>query len=110
MIFTPTLKTAATTKNMYHTQILIPIYTQTSQECILCFYLCVHMTPVNGDNPPCTCLQKIMGLNWENCLYPDMLRAEYLKSVWHTKLHFLKTTEVGPKDQKTKKTTRNLKG
>ena len=39
----------------------------------------------------------------ENCLYSDMLRAEYLKSVWHTKLGFLKTTEVGQKDQRKKK-------
>lgn len=41
----------------------------------------------------------------ENCLYSDMLRAEYLKSVWHTKLGFLKTTEVGQKDQRGKKNT-----
>ena len=39
----------------------------------------------------------------ENCQYSNMVRAEYLKSVWHTKLGFLKTTEVGQKDQKRKK-------
>jgi hypothetical protein len=39
----------------------------------------------------------------ENCLYSNMLRAEYLKSVWYTELGFLKTTEVEQKDQKEKK-------
>ena len=39
----------------------------------------------------------------ENCQYSNIVRAEYLKSVWHTKLGFLKTTEVGQKDQKRKK-------
>ena len=46
----------------------------------------------------------------ENCQYSNMVRAEYLKSVWHTKLGFLKTTEVGQKikreKKKKKKTTR----
>lgn len=41
----------------------------------------------------------------ENCQYSNIVRAEYLKSVWHTKLGFLKTTEVGQKDQKRKKKT-----
>ena len=39
----------------------------------------------------------------ENCQYSNVVRAEHLKSVWHTKLGFLKTTEVGKKDQKRKK-------
>ena len=45
----------------------------------------------------------------ENCQYSNMVGAEYLESVWHTKLGFLKTTEVGRKDQKRKKKKPTIK-
>lgn len=92
---------------MYLAQIPIPIYMQTHTHVLYrsvasVFYLHVHMTLINVDNPLHT-PPKIMDPNCENCLYSNTLRAEYLKSVWHTKLGFLKTAEVGQKDQRKEK-------
>lgn len=67
------------------------------------------MTLINVDNP-LHMPPIIMDPNCENCLYSNIVRAEYLKSVWHTKLGFLEDNRSwtgrskGKKKKKSKST------